>query len=96
MSLPWMLFPALSNTLISILLVRDCLCDARCALHLSVSFPLYFSLIVSSISLVTNPSQAHSSTLRPGAGQESSTTANTPALAIVVDQQGCCKSRTEM
>lgn len=52
-----MLFPALSKPLISILLVGDHLCDDCCALNHSVSFPLYFSLIVSSASPVANPSQ---------------------------------------
>ena len=52
-----MLFPALSKSLISIVLVGDHLCDDRSALNLSVSFPLYFSLIVSSASPAANPSQ---------------------------------------
>lgn len=43
-------------------------------LSLSVSFPLYFFLIVPSTRPVANPSQPRA---HPGAGQESSTTANT-------------------
>lgn len=62
-------------------------------LSLSVSFPLYFFLIVPSTRPVANPSQPRA---HPGAGQESSTTANARALAIVVEQQECCKSRTAM
>lgn len=55
--LPQVLFPALSKSLVSILLVGDHLCNNHCALNLLVSFPLHFSLIVSSASPVANPSQ---------------------------------------
>lgn len=60
---------------------------------LPVLFPLYFFLIVPSTRPVANPRQPRA---HPGAGRESSTTANTRALTIVVEQQGCCKSRTAM
>lgn len=53
-----MIFPALSKPLISILLVGDHLRDDSYVLNLSISLPLYFSLIVSSSNPDSNPSQA--------------------------------------
>lgn len=92
--LPPMLFPCLSKSLVSILLVGDRLCNDCCALNLSVSFPLYFSLIVPSASPVTNPSQPTALPSTQEWGRKVAQQLMPIPLLLFPNQQGCCKSRT--